>query len=68
MKILRLILIVGGLVLLVLGLYSRFVLDGPIVVNGEPWSSVEGYRNQATGMMGIGVLAMLAGWLAKSRR
>ncbi len=68
MKILRLILIVGGLGLLGLGIYSRFIIDGPVIINGEPWFSVKGYENQAMGMMGIGVLAILAGWLAKSRR
>lgn len=68
MKVLRFILLIAGIGLLGLGAYSRFVLNGPLTFNGEPWFSAEGYENQAIGMIGIGILAILASLLAKPRR
>ena len=68
MKVLRFILILGGIALLGLGIYSKCVVNGPITISGEPLFSVEGYENQAYGMMGIGVLAILASLFSKSRR
>ncbi len=57
-----------GVVLIVFGLYNAFVpqqvLDiGPLEVNAK-----EGLSNQTLGMIGIGVLALIAGALLKNRR
>lgn len=68
MKILRIVLILAGLATLVLGVYSRFIIEGPLVFNGEPWFSQEGYENQAMGMIGLGILAILAGLFMRRRR
>lgn len=56
-----------GVILIVFGLYTAFVpqevLDiGPLEVNAK-----EGLSNQTLGMIGIGVLALIAGALLKNR-
>lgn len=68
MKILKIILILTGIVLIVLGLYNAFVpqevLDiGPLEVNAK-----EGMTNQTLGMIGLGVVALIAGAFLKNRR
>ncbi|MDC7999546.1 hypothetical protein POV26_00690 [Aequorivita todarodis] len=68
MKILKIVLLIVGVVLIVFGLYNAFVpqevLDiGPLEVNKK-----EGLTNQTLGMIGIGVLALIAGALIKNRR
>ena len=67
MKILKIVLLTVGVVLIIFGLYNAFVpkevLDiGPLEVNAK-----EGLSNQTLGMIGIGVLALLAGALLKNR-
>ena len=54
--------------MIIFGLYNAFVpqqvLDiGPLEVNAK-----EGMTNQTLGMIGIGVLALIAGALIKNRR
>lgn len=68
MKILKIVLLIVGVILIVFGLYNAFVpqqvLDiGPLEVNAK-----EGLTNQTLGMIGIGVLALIAGLLLKNRR
>lgn len=68
MKILKLVLMIVGVVLIVLGLYNAFVPQevvsiGPLEVNAK-----EGMSNQNLGMIGIGVFALLAGVMIKNRR
>ncbi len=68
MKILKIVLLVVGVVLILFGLYNAFVPQtvvevGPLEVNAK-----EGLSNQTLGMIGIGVLALLAGILIKNRR
>ncbi|MBT0607399.1 hypothetical protein [Aequorivita echinoideorum] len=68
MKILKIVLLIAGVALIIFGLYNAFVpqavIDvGPIEVNAR-----EGITNQTLGMIGIGVLALLAGILVKNRR
>ena len=68
MKILKIVLLIVGVVLIIFGLYNAFVpqqvLDiGPLGVNAK-----EGLTNQTLGMIGIGVLALIAGALLKNRR
>lgn len=67
MKILRIVLILVGLVLIVFGLYSAFVPQqlvsiGPLEVNAK-----EGMTNQTLGMIGLGVISLIAGALLKNR-
>ncbi len=68
MKILKIVLLIVGVVLIIFGLYNAFVpqevLDvGPLEVNVK-----EGLTNQTLGMIGIGILALIAGALLKNRR
>jgi len=68
MKILKMALLIVGVVLIIFGLYNAFipqsVIDiGPLEVNAK-----EGLTNQTLGMIGIGVLSLLAGALLKNRR
>lgn len=68
MKILKLILIIVGLALIGFGLYSAFVpqelLDiGPLEVN-----ATEGLNNQTLGMIGLGVVSLIAGAFLKNRK
>lgn len=67
MKILKIVLLIVGVVLIVFGLYNAFVPQtvlnlGPLEVNAK-----EGMTNQTLGMIGIGVLALIAGALLKNR-
>jgi hypothetical protein len=67
MKILKIVLLIVGVILIAFGLYTAFVpqevLDiGPLEVNAK-----EGLSNQTLGMIGIGVLALIAGALLKNR-
>ncbi|MAP80001.1 MAG: hypothetical protein CL526_02815 [Aequorivita sp.] len=68
MKVLKFVLLIVGVVLIIFGLYNAFVPQqvlniGPLEVNAK-----EGLTNQTLGMIGIGVLALLAGALIKDRR
>lgn len=68
MKILSLVLVIVGIVLIVFGFYNAFVpqevLDiGPLEVNAK-----DGLNNQSLAMIGLGVLALVAGaYLSKKR-
>ena len=67
MKVLKLVLMVVGVVLVLVGLYNAFVPQevlsiGPLGVNAK-----EGLSNQTLGMIGIGVFALIAGVLIKQR-
>lgn len=68
MKILKLVLMIVGVILVIMGLYNAFVPQeiisvGPLEVNAK-----EGLSNQTLGMIGIGVFALIAGVLIKQRR
>lgn len=68
MKILKIVLMLVGVVLVIFGLYTAFVPQtvvdiGPLEVNAK-----EGLSNQTLGMIGIGVLALIAGVMIKERR
>lgn len=67
MKILKTILILAGVALIVIALLNAFLPEpifklGPIEVNKK-----EGLTGQNVWMLGIGVIALLAGSLIKNR-
>lgn len=68
MKILKLILLLAGIALILFGLYQVFIpqeiyTNGPVLTN-EP----EGFNDQTLGMIGLGIIAFIAGALLKNRR
>lgn len=68
MKILKLVLMIVGIILIVLGLYNAFVPQAVISVGPLEVNAKEGLSNQTLGMIGIGVFALIAGVLIKERR
>lgn len=67
MKILKIVLLLVGVVLISFGLYSAFVPQEVLDIGPLEVSSKEGLSNQTLGMIGIGVLALIAGALLKNR-
>ncbi|MAP55453.1 hypothetical protein [Altibacter sp.] len=68
MKILKIVLLVVGLILIVMGLYNAFVPQEVLDIGPLEVSAKEGLSNQTLGMIGLGVLALLAGTFLKNRR
>ena len=68
MKILKLVLVIVGVILIVFGLYNAFMPQEIISIGSFEISSKEGLTNQTLGMIGLGVLALLAAVFAKNRR
>ncbi|OAB79571.1 hypothetical protein [Cochleicola gelatinilyticus] len=68
MKVLKLVLIIAGVVLIVLGLYNAFVPQEVLDIGPLEVSAKEGLSNQTLGMIGLGVLALVAGAYLKNRR
>ena len=68
MKILKLVLVIVGVVLIIFGLYNAFMPQEVLSIGTFEVSAEEGLTNQALGMIGLGVLALLAAVFAKNRR
>ncbi len=68
MRILKLVLLVVGVILIAVGLYNAFVPRTILDIGFLEVSAKEGVTNQTLGMIGLGVLAILAAVLAKKRR
>ena len=68
MKILKLVLFIVGVVLIIFGLYNAFMPQEVLSIGSFEVSSEEGLTNQSLGMIGLGVLALLAAIFAKNRR
>ncbi|MFT4848527.1 MAG: uncharacterized membrane protein YobD (UPF0266 family) [Sediminicola sp.] len=68
MKILKLVLVIVGIVLIVFGLYNTFMPQEVLTIGTFVVSIEKDVTNQSLGMIGIGVLALLAAVLAKNRR
>ena len=68
MKILRLVLMVVGIALIVIGLYNAFVPQAVLDIGPLEVSAKEGMSNQTLAMMGLGVLALIAGVFLKNRK
>lgn len=57
-----------GVVLVLFGLYNAFVPQTVVDIGPLEVNSKEGLTNQTLGMIGIGVLALIAGVMIKERR
>ncbi|PKA83511.1 hypothetical protein ATE92_1666 [Ulvibacter sp. MAR_2010_11] len=68
MKILKTILLVVGIVLIALGLYNAFVPQEVVDIGPIEVSAKDGLNNQTLGMIGLGVLALLAAVFVKNRK
>ena len=68
MKILKLVLVIVGVTLILFGLYNAFMPQEVLSIGSFEVSSKEGLTNQTLGMIGLGVLALLAAIFAKNRR
>ena len=64
MKILRIVLVVGGLALVGYGLYSAFFIE---TTESIEWGGAH-LNNQVLGMVGVGLLATIAGLFMRRRR
>ncbi len=60
MKILKIVLLVVGVVLIVLGLYHAFVPQEVLDIGFLEVNAKEGLNNQTLGMIGLGVVALVA--------
>lgn len=68
MRILKIILVIVGIALIGFGLYNAFVPQEVLDIGPLEVSAKEGLNNQTLGMIGLGVLALLAALFAKNRR
>ena len=64
MKILRFILVLGGLALIGYGLYSAFFVETTETIS---WGGAR-MSSQVLGMIGLGILAVIAGLFMRRRR
>ena len=67
MRILKLVLMVVGIVLIVFGLYTAFIPHDIVSIGTFEVSTRNGLNNQTLGMIGLGVLSLLAAVFAKNR-
>jgi len=68
MKILKLVLVIVGVVLIIFGLYNAFMPQEVLSIGSLEVPLEQGLTNQSIGMIGLGVLALLAAVFAKNRR
>jgi uncharacterized membrane protein YobD (UPF0266 family) len=67
MKILKLVLVIVGVVLIAFGLYQAFVPQEVLDIGPLEVSAKEGLSNQTLAMIGLGVVALVAGAFLKNR-
>ena len=67
MKILKTVLVAVGIVLIGFGLYNAFVPQEVLDIGPLEVSAKEGLSNQTLAMIGLGVLALLAGAFMQKR-
>jgi hypothetical protein len=68
MKILKSVLLVVGIVLIAFGLYNAFVPQEVLDIGPLEVSAKEGMSNQTLAMIGLGVVALIAGAFLKNRK
>lgn len=67
MKILKTVLVAVGIVLIGFGLYNAFVPQEVFEIGPIEVSAKEGWSNQSLAMIGLGVLALVAGAFMQKR-
>ncbi|MCH2490650.1 MAG: hypothetical protein MK211_10925 [Flavobacteriales bacterium] len=68
MKVLKFVLLLVGVILIAVGLYNAFVPQQVLDIGPVEVSAKEGLSNQTLGMIGLGVLALIAGVFIKNRK
>tara|TARA_R110002124_G_scaffold131910_2_gene294385 strand:+ start:17228 stop:17434 length:207 start_codon:yes stop_codon:yes gene_type:complete len=67
MRVLKVILLIVGILLVGLGLYNAFVPQEVLAIGPIEVSAKEGLNNQTLGMIGLGILALVAAAFIKNR-
>lgn len=68
MKILKLILVIVGIALIGFGLYTILVPQEVLDMGALEVKKKEGFNNQTIGMIGLGVVALVAGTFLSRRK
>jgi LPXTG-motif cell wall-anchored protein len=68
MKILKMVLIIVGSVLIVAGLYDIFELQEVLKLDALEVSAQEDLNNQTFGMIGLGIISLMAGAFLTKRK
>lgn len=68
MKILKIALLLAGVGFVIFGLYDAFTPNEIVTIGSIDISDTRGFSDQTFGMIGIGVFALIAGFLIKNRR
>lgn len=68
MKILKVVLIVAGSTLIVFGLYDLFQLQEVFKWNFFEVSATENSNNQTFGLIGLGIISLIAGTFLTKRK
>ena len=67
MKIFKLVLLIIGVLLIAFGLYNAFVPQEVVAIGPLEVSAKEGLNSQTLAMIGLGVLALVAGAFMRKR-
>ena len=67
MRVLKVILLIVGILLVGLGLYNAFVPQEVLAIGPIEVSAKEGLNNQTLGIIGLGILALVAAAFIKNR-
>ncbi len=68
MKILKIILILAGIALIALGLYNAFMPQEVMPIDIITTDDTTRSSSQISGMIGLGIVALVAGTFLKNRR
>jgi uncharacterized membrane protein len=68
MKILKIVLVIVGVLLIIVGLYHALVPQQVVDIGPIKVSAKEGINNQILAMIGLGVLSLVAGAFIKDRK
>lgn len=66
MRVLKVILLIVGILLVGFGLYNAFVPQEVLAIGPIEVSAKEGLNNQTLGMIGLGILALVAAAFIKN--
>lgn len=67
MKILKIALLLTGVGFVIFGLYDAFTPNEIVTVGGLEISDTRGFPDQTFGMIGVGILSLIAGLLIKNK-